>query len=270
MTPRRPSLGQHFLADPNMQRRIVQEAGLREEDHVLEVGPGRGALTRLVAGTVRRLVLVELDDALARDLEARYRDTPGVEVLHRDILEVPLTDVEPEPRRLKVLGNIPYGITAPLLFHLLGPPAPREILVMIQREVADRLLAAPGTGEYGALTVGVRTVADVRRVLRVPASVFRPPPRVESAVVRITPMHPPPLDDAAVRAVRRVTRALFQWRRKQLRRILRDQPDLSLGAEVADAVLRDLELAPTARPEELAPGDFVRLARRLAPPGGGE
>lgn len=263
MTPRRPRLGQHFLADANLQRRIVQEARLGREDHVLEVGPGRGALTRHVAGEVRRFVLVELDEALADELEARFGGLPGVEVLRRDILELPLVEVEPEPGRIKVLGNIPYGITAPLLFHLLGPPAPAEILVMIQREVADRLLASPGGRDYGALTVGVRMAARVERVLRVPASVFRPPPQVESAVVRIVPEMPPSLDPREAEAVRRVTRALFQWRRKQLRRILRDQPDLALGPAAADAVLGDLRLPPTARPEELAPETFLRLARRL-------
>ena len=264
----RPSLGQHFLADTNMQRRIVDAARLDPDDHVLEVGPGQGALTQHVAGRVRRLTLVELDDALARDLEEQFRDRPDVEVIHRDILQVPLADVEPEPARLKVLGNLPYGITAPLLFHLLSPPAPSEILVMIQKEVADRLSATPGHGDYGALTVGVRTVAQVERVLRVPRTVFRPPPRVESAVVRITPLQPPPLDPTEVVAVRRVTRALFQWRRKQLRRILRSQPDLALGTEGADRVLWDLELSPTARPQELSPETFVRMARHPALGGG--
>lgn len=263
MKGRRPSLGQHFLADANIQRRIVKEARLDPGDHVLEVGPGHGALTRHLAGNVRRLTLVELDDALVEELRERYGQLPGVEVLHRDVLDLPLTDVEPDPRRLKVLGNIPYAITAPLIFHLLGPPPPREILVMIQREVAERLMAQPGHRNYGALTVGVRIVAQVENVLRVPASVFRPPPQVESAVVRITPVEPAALEPHEVASVRRVTRALFQWRRKQLRKILRDQPDLRLGADGAEAVLRDLDLPPTIRPQELAPDTFVRLARRI-------
>lgn len=263
---RRPkrSLGQNFLVDPNLQRKIVQAVDAGPDDIVLEVGPGRGALTRHLVGTVGRLVLVELDDHLVAELEDEHGGRDDVRVVHGDVLETSLADLVEDPEAVKVVGNIPYNITTPILFHLLGRPRPREIVLMVQKEVARRIVAEPGSGEYGALAVGVQTVADARWLFGVGRGAFRPRPRVDSGVVRITPRLPPPLSGEEEEGVRTLVRAAFQWRRKQLRRILRDHPDLGVPAsrlpDLARAVGIDLE----DRPERLSPDDFVRLAAALA------
>jgi 16S rRNA (adenine1518-N6/adenine1519-N6)-dimethyltransferase len=263
-------LGQNFLVDPNVQRKIVESLHPSPDDEVMEIGPGTGALTRHLAPLVGRLVLVELDDALAARLAAEYADDSRVRVVHRDVLKVPLEEVSADPSRLKVIGNIPYNITTPILFSLLERrPRPREIVLMVQREVAERILAPEGSRTYGALAVGVRTVADVVRVMNVARSAFRPAPDVESTVLRIVPRAPPPLDEADETALRRLTRAAFGQRRKQFQRILRDAYDLSPAqvAALGEATGMDLQ----ARPETFAPERFVALARTLREgwPGGG-
>ena len=256
-------MGQNFLVDVNLQRKIVDAFAPTLDGAVLEIGPGRGALTRHVVGRVSRLILVEKDDQLAAELEREYAADPRVFVHNRDILDVPLTDLAPDPSRLRVLGNIPYNVTTPILFHLLVTPRPAEILIMVQREVGERLLALPGTREYGALTVGVRTIARVERVLQVPRTAFRPVPRVDSMMVRFVPTRPRLLESEEEVALRRLTRALFQWRRKQLQKTLRDHPDLSLGREGVEALGAVTALGLRQRPERLSPEEFVELSRAL-------
>lgn len=264
------SLGQNFLVDANLQRKIVEAVGAGPEDEVLEVGPGKGALTRHLAGRVGRLVLVELDDALAAGLADTYGGRDDVEVVHGDVLRVALEDVVRRPDALRVVGNIPYNITTPILFRLLERPRPLEIVLMVQEEVADRIVAAPGTPAYGALAVGVQSVAEATRLFRVGRGAFRPVPRVESAVVRIRPVRPEPLTPAEEARLRQVVRACFQWRRKQMGKILRDHPDLALGPERAGAVATEAGVDPSDRPERLSPEVFLRLSRHLpaahAPP----
>ncbi len=253
------SLGQNFLVDPNLQRKIVDALDIGAGDTVVEIGPGRGALTRHLAERADRLVAIELDDALAADLVARYRDEPGVTIVHGDVLE---WEPRPRPGPLKVVGNIPYNITSPILFHILEwRPAPDDIVLMVQREVADRLLAAPGGKDYGALTVGVRAAADVERVFQVGRGAFRPVPRVDSTVVRIRPRAGAEPDTGALRSL---TRAAFGMRRKQLQKILRTAPGYGLDPEEAGRVLEDTGLRPRDRPEVVAPGAFIELAGALA------
>jgi 16S rRNA (adenine1518-N6/adenine1519-N6)-dimethyltransferase len=260
----RRSLGQNFLVDPNLRRRIVEEVGATGEDTVLEIGPGQGALTEGLARRAGRLILVELDRELARRLEERYREEPSVSVLQADILEVRLADLVPKPAQLKVVGNIPYNLTTPIIFHLLTPPRPGSILLMVQREVADRILAEPGGRDYGALTIGVRSVASVERVLSVPAGAFRPRPRVESQVIRMLPRDPSPLSPTEEVTLRRLTRAAFQWRRKQLQKILRDHPDLRQAGPRRDELLAAGGVRPRDRPEDMTVEGFCAMARMLA------
>jgi 16S rRNA (adenine1518-N6/adenine1519-N6)-dimethyltransferase len=256
------SLGQNFLVDPNAQRRIVDALGPSPDDEVMEIGPGQGALTRHLVGRVRRLVLVELDDALAARLALEHAGDAAVTVIHRDVLEVPLEEVSADPARLKVIGNIPYNITTPILFSLLERrPRPREIVLMVQREVADRILAPHGSRTFGALAVGVRAVADVERVLDVGRRAFRPVPDVESTVIRVVPHDPPRLTPDEEAALRRLTRAAFGQRRKQFQRILRDA--YALSVEQVEAVGRAAGMHLTARPESFPPERFVELARLL-------
>jgi len=257
------SLGQNFLVDANIQRKIVEALGATDSDEVLEIGPGRGALTRHLVGSVRRLTLVELDDALAEALRDRFAARPDVQVVHGDVLDVDLASLLEGPTEARIIGNIPYNITTPIIFRLLERPRPRAIVLMVQAEVADRITAAVGTKAYGALSVGVRTVARVDRLFKVGRGAFRPVPRVESAIVRITPIRPEPLDPTQEEQVRRLVRACFQWRRKQLRKILRDHPDLRVEAGQVDDALASLGIPGEARPETLDPERFVALAEAL-------
>ncbi|MSR36899.1 MAG: ribosomal RNA small subunit methyltransferase A [Gemmatimonadetes bacterium] len=258
------SLGQNFLIDPNLQRKIVQALAAGPDDEVLEIGPGRGALTAHLIGRPRRLILVELDDRLAADLVERWGARPDVQVVHGDALEVDLPGLAERPHALKVLGNIPYNITSPLLFRLLKRPRPAQILVMVQREVAERLLADAGTSEYGALAVGVRSVADVERVLHVPRQAFRPVPRVDSTVVRITPHDPPRLTEHDEKALRVLVRACFQWRRKQLQKTLREHPDLLLDRALLEPIGAATGFDLSERPERLSPEELLALSRAIA------
>ena len=257
------SLGQNFLVDANIQRKIVDALGASPDDEVLEVGPGRGALTRHLAGAVRRLILVELDDGLARALNDRYGARSEVEVVHADVLDVDLTTLLEHPGTARVIGNIPYNITTPIIFKLLERPRPLEIVLMVQAEVADRITAEVGTKAYGALSVGVRTVARAERLFKVGRGAFRPVPRVESAIIRITPTRPLPLSRAQEVRVRRLVKASFQWRRKQMRKILRDHPELRHESERVEAVLEVLGISGESRPETLEPASFIALADAL-------
>lgn len=270
----RKSLGQNFLVDPNIQRKIVDALEPGPDNEVLEIGPGTGALTRHLAGRVRRLIAVELDDRLIPELNERYGAQPGVEIVHADVLKLELATLVDDPAGLKVIGNIPYYITTPILFWLLDrPDRPERIVLMVQKEVADRILAPPGDRAYGALSVGVRTVAAVEYLFTVSRGAFRPVPAVDSAVIRITPLQPPPLRPEEEEDVRALTRAAFGWRRKQLQRILRDAPGYGLGPGEVREIEEATGLELDARPETLSPDRFIRLAKALRaagyPRGGG-
>ncbi len=256
------SLGQNFLIDPNIQRKIVAAIEPGPDDEVLEIGPGVGALTRHLAGTVKRLVLVELDNDLAARLRDEFAGDPSVEVINEDVLDVPLERVSGDPAALKVIGNIPYNITTPILFSLLERrPRPAMIVLMVQREVADRILEPAGSKTYGALAVGVQAVADVSRVMNVSRDAFRPVPDVMSSVVKIVPHNPPRLSPDEETALRELTRAAFQQRRKQFQRILRDAWDLSVDEVTAVGSAAAMDLVQ--RPETFPPQKFIDLARVL-------
>lgn len=263
MRPKR-SLGQHFLVDPNLQRKIADAPELRPGDTVVEIGPGRGALTRHLVERAGRLILVELDDELAERLRDVYAGRPGVEVVHADVLEVDLAARVDEPDRLVVVGNIPYNLTTPIIFRLLERPRPREIVLTIQREVAERIVADPGTSEYGALSVGVRSVARAERLFDVSRHAFRPEPNVESSVLRIRPVRPPPLTPSEEEALRTLTRATFQWRRKQLGTTLRKHPRYDLERDELEALAERADLDLRRRPETLSPDEMVELSRLLS------
>ena len=250
-------LGQHFLFDPSILRRIAGAAVAGPHDVVLEIGAGKGTLTRALAALAGRVIAIEADPALAAALADECR-SGNVSVVLGDALEVPW------PRSEVVCGNIPYRITSPLIEKALTPPRPARIVFLVQREVADRLAAAPGTRSYGALTAGVRLVAEVERLFGVPAGAFRPRPRVDSAVVRLVPRAAPLVASREEeRRVRAVIRAGFQRRRQQLRRTLHEAWGLARGD--AERLLESLGIEPAARVEVLPPERFVALARALGP-----
>lgn len=257
------SLSQNFLVDPNLRRKIVAELGMRPEDQVLEVGPGHGELSDLMAGEVRRLVLVEKDDALASDLSRRYAGMESVRVVHGDALEVDLEALLDGRGPPLVVSNVPYGITSPLLFRLLDlTPFPRRLVLLLQKEVADRVTADPGGKVYGALSVGVQARAVARVAFRVGRRAFRPVPEVDSAliVIEALPDMPSPEELADLRVL---TRTAFSRRRKQLGGILRASPDYKVLGGRIEALLDDLGIPPSARPETVSPRQFLDLAAGL-------
>lgn len=258
--PRRRSLGQHFLDDQRILERIAGALTLTPDDTVVEIGPGRGSLTAFLAGRARRLVLIEYDRALAEILRQRYAADASVTVVQADVLTVDLAGAA--GGAFKLVGNIPYYITTPILFRALEPPRPTCAVYLVQREVAQRLAAKPGTSEYGALSVNVQAVSRVENLFRVAPGSFRPPPKVESAVVRVTPLATAVVSDAEHPRFRRLVQDAFGLRRKQMRRVVREL--LDIGAEEADAILAAAGVDPTVRPETLSPEDFARLSRVIS------
>ena len=256
MRPARRRFGQHFLADPRILSRIADALGAIGTDTVLEIGPGPGGLTAALLTRAGRLVAIEKDRDLATDLRARL---PGATIVEGDALACDWHALA-GPRFL-VTGNIPYNITSPLIDKALEPPRPARIVFLVQREVADRVVARPATPEYGALTVGVQAVATAERLFAVPAGAFRPRPKVDSAVLRLVPLDRPLIDDTEQALFRRLVVGLFGFRRKQILRGLRELT----GWEAArvEAVLGALGIEPVVRPEVLTPEAFARLLRGL-------
>jgi len=257
LPPVRKSLGQHFLDDRRILQRIVDALALTGSETVIEIGPGRGSLSELLAPVARRLVLIEYDRALAALLRQRFAASTSVTVIEADVLTVDLGAAAGGPYRL--VGNVPYYITTPILFHALHAPRPDRAVYLVQREVASRIAAAPGSDDYGALSANVQAVANAKLLFRVAAGSFHPPPKVESAVVRIDPRPDPVVAAGEERAFRRFVQDAFSMRRKQMRRVLREI--LSIDADAADALLSAASVDATARPETLAPEDFARLVR---------
>ena len=255
--PTRKSLGQHFLTDRRILARIADALHLTGGETVLEIGPGRGALTDLLAERAGRLIAIEYDRALAELLRQRYARRNNVLVAEADVLTVSLGELAAGPYVL--VGNVPYYITTPILFHALTPPRAERAVYLVQREVADRLGAAPGTKEYGGLTVNVAAVARAETLFRVPAGAFSPPPKVESAVVRITPQATPLVTPDEERPLRTLVQNAFGMRRKQMRRVVRSL--YALDAPAANAMLAAAQIDPEVRPETLSPEQFVGLLR---------
>ena len=212
LPPIRKSLGQHFLTDQSVLARIAGALEATGGETIVEVGPGRGALTTHLLAKAGRLVAVEYDRALAARLRAEYARDPRVRVVEADVLASPLADIAGTADYL-LAGNVPYYITTPILFHALRQPRPRRAVFLVQKEVADRLAASPGTRSYGALSVNVQAVATVARLFRVPAGAFHPPPRVDSAVVRVEPRDDPVVGPQEEDRFRAFVQGAFSFRR---------------------------------------------------------
>jgi 16S rRNA (adenine1518-N6/adenine1519-N6)-dimethyltransferase len=254
------SLGQNFLVDPNYQQKIIDALDLHPDDELIEIGPGTGALTEHLVGRTRTFTAIELDDQLAAALQRRYAQQAGFKLIHQDVMKVDLGDVA----NVKVVGNIPYNITTPLIFKLLERSArPAQMVLMVQKEVAERMVSPPGHKSYGALSVGIQSVADAERLFLVPRGAFRPVPNVDSAVVRIVPHQPPKLSATEEADLRSLTRTSFSWRRKQLQNILRNAENYGLSVEQVNALESATGLSMTQRPEQISPTGFVALMRAL-------
>jgi 16S rRNA (adenine1518-N6/adenine1519-N6)-dimethyltransferase len=255
LSPRR-SLGQNFVVDPNTVRRIARLAGVGPGDHVVEIGPGLGALTRALVETGADVTAVEIDRSLVAVLEAEVAPL-GARIIEGDARALDWPAVLAEADQWVLVANLPYNVATPLIADILdGVPAISRILVMVQREVAERLAAAPRRPAYGAVSVKVAYWATAEIVGRVPPTVFLPRPKVESALVSIVRRPSPAVDDVDRDQLFALVRAGFGHRRKMLRR--------SLAGLVAPDAFAAAGVRPEARAEELSVEDWGRLARATA------
>ena len=254
-------LGQHFLSDPGILGRIVDALDPTPGETVLEIGPGKGSLTEALLARGLTVIAIEKDRRLAENLRAScvVRRASDLAVIDGDALrvdwhaEIARTTHDARRTAFKVVGNIPYYLTSPLIDKALTPPLPERVVFLVQAEVADRLAAEPGSKTYGALSVGVQAVARVEKLLSVAPGSFRPPPKVRSTVIRLTPLAQPLVTPDEIAPLRAFVVACFSRRRKQLKNAV---PGLT------DADLRQLGFDPSVRAERLAPEAFVRLLRR--------
>jgi 16S rRNA (adenine1518-N6/adenine1519-N6)-dimethyltransferase len=260
----RKRFGQHFL-EPAWAAKLIAAVAVQPGESFVEIGPGTGALTRPLLAAGATLRAIEVD----RDLAATLRESapPALTVVEGDFLAIDdhTQLLPPGATPVRIIGNLPYNLSSPILLRILALARAtgrvRDAVVMLQREVADRVLAEPGTGDYGPLAVVLGLYADRSRLLSLPPGAFRPPPEVHSAVIRLA-FRPPTVPIARFDAVDRLVRVAFQQRRKTLANALRpllpDAPDLA-------ARLQALGVDPTRRPETLAAAEFVRLADALIP-----
>ncbi len=248
--------GQNFLADTNLLEAIVRDARLSGEEVVLEVGGGEGALTGLLAGAAAHVHVIELDQRLREPLEAVAKGHANVSLHWGDAMDLDLGALEPAPSA--VVANLPYAVATPLLIRTIAVlPALRTWTVMVQREIADRLRAGPGTKLYGAPSVTVQLACSVELVRRIDRAVFRPRPRVDSALIRLERIGP-----GIGKDLNGLVRGAFAHRRKALARSL-ELAGVAARADVA-AALEGMGRKPDARAEALEPGEFRRLAEALA------
>ena len=253
----KPKLGQHFLADGRVRQRILDALRLTREHTVLEIGAGRGAMTGLLASRAGRVVAVELDPQLAAGLRQKFAADPRVEVVESDILKMPL-----DYPGAKVFGNLPYYITSPILMRLFEHAGRfEEMVVMVQKEVAERLVAAPGSRDYGLLSVATQFHTRPELLFTIPPGAFRPQPQVDSALVRLTPRRPEaPLGPADKERFFRLLRASFAQKRKTLLNNLKGL----YPAGRLQAAMEQAGVPARARAEELSLEQFSALDSALS------
>lgn len=258
------ALGQHFLRDDHIARRIVELVGPTPRDLAVEIGPGRGALTDHLARAAGRVLALEVDARLAARLRERFADTPHVEILEADARRFDYARLRnrlPDPGgRVLAVGNLPYSVGKPILMALVeSGGAIDEMALMLQKEVADRLAADPGGKTYGSLSVLTQIACDVRLAFTVPPDAFSPPPQVDSAVVHLRVRSTPPVGDLTdLNRFRAVVMAAFGQRRKNLANAL--AAGLGLSADHARAIAAGVGIDPGRRAETLSLAEFARLA----------
>jgi 16S rRNA (adenine1518-N6/adenine1519-N6)-dimethyltransferase len=257
-TPARPkkSFGQHFLHERRYIDRIVSVIAPRADDFLVEIGPGEGALTFPMLAAAGKLTAIELDTDLIPTLEAKAASVGTLSIVHADVLKVDFTAMAQRAgvARLRIAGNLPYYISSPILFHCVDHAAAiADMHFMLQKEVVDRMAAEPGSKVYGRLSVMLQLACRVEPLFDVPPGAFRPPPKVDSSVVRLVPLPADARHDADPARLHAVVKAAFAQRRKTLGNALRQLMD-------ADAI-RSAGIDPKARAEVLAPMDFVALAK---------
>ena len=250
----RKSLGQNFLQDPNIIRKIVAGLGIKPDDIVLEIGPGRGALTELILPLARHTHVVEVDRDLARYWRQRSEADSRLVVHEADILKFQLSEITAQgAQKIKIIGNLPYNISSPVLFHLMQSAELIDTqLVMLQKEVVQRMCADPGGKQFGRLSVMLQYRYNIENLFTVPPKAFFPPPKIDSAIARLTPIAIIKNKANNLEHFGFIVKQSFSQRRKTLRNTLK--------GHLSVAQIELVGVAPTARAETLSVGDFVNLS----------
>lgn len=256
--------GQNFLIDTRILEEIIAASGVGKDDFVLEIGPGIGTMTQYLCEAAREVVAVEIDNNLIPILKDTLAAYHNVEVLNEDILKVDINKLAREKnggRPIKVVANLPYYITTPIIMGLFESHVPIDsITIMVQKEVADRMQVGPGTKDYGALSLAVQYYAKPEIVVNVPPSCFMPQPKVGSAVIRLTRHEKPPVDVKDEKLMFQIIRASFNQRRKTLANGLSNFPQLQLGKQQVTDCITALGVPATIRGEALSLEQFAQLS----------
>lgn len=259
--------GQNFLIDEHVLSKIIRSAEITEDDFVVEIGPGIGTLTQYLAASAREVAAIEIDDALIPILEDTLSAYDNVTVIHEDVLKVDLCKLAEEKnggKPIKVVANLPYYITTPIIMGLFENHVPVEsITIMVQKEVADRMKTGPGSKDYGALSLAVQYYAKPELVANVPPNCFMPRPRVGSAVIRLTRHTEVPVEAEDEKLMFQIIRASFNQRRKTLVNGLGNAPELHIPKEMTTEVLEEMGLSASVRGEALTLAQFAELSNRI-------
>lgn len=256
--------GQNFLIDDNIVEKIVREAGVTKDDFVLEIGPGIGTMTQVLCAHAREVAAVEIDDNLIPILQETLAEFDNVTVIHNDILKVDIAALAQEKNNgkpIKVVANLPYYITTPIIMGLFESNVPIDsITIMVQKEVADRMQVGPGTKDYGALSLAVQYYAKPEIVVNVPPTCFMPRPNVGSAVIRLVRHEKVPVDVKDEKLMFKIIRASFNQRRKTLANGLSNSPEIHLSKEVITRSIEKLGRGASIRGEALTLEEFATLS----------
>ncbi len=259
--------GQNFLIDEHVLGKIIRSAEITEDDFVVEIGPGIGTLTQYLAASAREVAAIEIDDALIPILEDTLSAYDNVTVIHEDVLKVDLCKLAEEKnggKPIKVVANLPYYITTPIIMGLFENHVPVEsITIMVQKEVADRMKTGPGSKDYGALSLAVQYYAKPELVANVPPNCFMPRPRVGSAVIRLTRHTEAPVEAEDEKLMFQMIRASFNQRRKTLVNGLGNAPELHIPKEMTTEILEEMGLSASVRGEALTLAQFAELSNRI-------
>lgn len=257
----RKRFGQNFLLDSNIVSKIADSAGLNEDDTVIEIGPGIGTLTQELAKRAHKVIAIEIDRDLIPILDETLADFNNIEIINEDVLKVNLNDLVENGKGLKISANLPYYITTPIIMSLLESDLPIDNMsFLIQKEVADRIAAKPGSKTYGSLSVIAQYYADVTKAFDVPANVFMPKPKVDSSVVTLSKKKEIQ-SDVNKNDYFRVVKAAFANRRKTLLNSLGS--NLGLDKAVVQEKLESIGIDPKSRPEQLSDKEFEKVTKAL-------
>ena len=260
--------GQNFLINTRVLDRIIEASEITKDDFVLEIGPGIGTMTQYLADAAREVTAVEIDDALIPILQDTLKEWDNVSVIHGDILKTDIRKIADEKnqgRPIKVVANLPYYITTPIIMGLFESHVPVDsITVMVQKEVADRMQTGPGSKDYGALSLAVQYYAKPEIVANVPPNCFMPRPKVGSAVIRLTTYDKPPVEVDDEKLMFRIIRASFNQRRKTLANGLKNAADLDIPKELIAESIESLGHGPSVRGEALTLEEFAALSNYIS------